>query len=44
MDMKSDIIFSSGNMNWCTPKKLFEELDREFNFVLDPAATKKSAK
>lgn len=31
-------------MNWCTPKKLFEELDREFNFVLDPAATKKSAK
>jgi len=37
-------MFSSKNMNWCTPQKFFSELDREFHFVLDAAATDKSAK
>lgn len=37
-------LLSSKNNNWCTPKKFFDELDSEFYFVLDVAATKKSAK
>lgn len=28
--------FSSASMNWKTPKKLFEELDKEFDFNFDP--------
>lgn len=31
-------------MNWCTPQKFFDELNREFGFVLDAAATERSAK
>ena len=38
------VLMSSKNMNWCTPKKFFDNLDEEFHFVLDPAATPKSAK
>lgn len=37
-------LLSSKNMCWCTPQKFFDELNAEFNFVLDAAATKKSAK
>ncbi len=37
-------LFSSKNMNWCTPQNFFDELDKEFHFVLDAAATDKSAK
>lgn len=37
-------LLSSKNMNWCTPKDFFDQLDEEFNFVLDAAATEKSAK
>lgn len=44
MTKKLTACFSSNNMNWCTPKNLFDELDKEFHFVLDPAATDKSAK
>lgn len=38
------VLFSSKNMCWCTPRDLFEALDSEFHFVLDAAATDKSAK
>ena len=38
------VLLSSKNMNWCTPPEFFTELDREFHFDLDPAATDKSAK
>lgn len=31
-------------MDWCTPQDFFDELNREFHFVLDAAATEKSAK
>lgn len=31
-------------MDWCTPQSFFDELDKEFHFVLDAAATAKSAK
>ena len=37
-------LLSSKNMSWCTPPELFAELDQEFHFDLDPAATDKSAK
>lgn len=37
-------LLSSKNMCWCTPQDFFEELNREFHFDLDPAATDKSAK
>lgn len=39
-----DVLFSSKNMNWCTPQNFFDELNKEFHFVLDAAATDKSAK
>lgn len=31
-------------MSWCTPQDIFDELNKEFNFTLDVAATDKSAK
>jgi phage N-6-adenine-methyltransferase len=31
-------------MCWCTPQDFFDALNTEFNFVLDPAATDKTAK
>ena len=31
-------------MDYCTPQSLFEELDQEFHFKLDAAATSKTAK
>lgn len=42
--MMNRVFFSSKTMTWCTPMELFEELDREFHFDLDPAASEKSAK
>lgn len=36
--------FSPKNMNWCTPQDFFNDLNTEFNFVLDAAATDRSAK
>ena len=37
-------LLSSKNMCWCTPQKFFDTLDKEFNFVLDAAATPETAK
>lgn len=37
-------MMSSKNQCWCTPKELYDELDSEFHFDLDPACTDKSAK
>lgn len=37
-------LFSSKSMNWRTPDDLFDALNREFNFVLDAAATDENAK
>lgn len=41
--MNRKLMFSSKNNAWCTPRDFFEELDREFNFTLDPCCTEKSA-
>lgn len=40
----NNALLSSQNMNWCTPQKFFDELNAEFHFTLDAAATEQSAK
>lgn len=42
--MLNQALYSSKNMCWCTPQDLYDQLDDEFHFVLDAAATSKSAK
>lgn len=42
--MISPALISSNKLDWCTPRDFFDELDREFSFDLDAAATAKSAK
>lgn len=37
-------LLSSKNMCWCTPQDFFDKLNEEFDFVLDAAATDKTAK
>ena len=36
--------YLSNTNEWSTPPALYKELDREFNFTLDPCATKENAK
>ena len=43
MTMNNDVLFSSKKSDWETPKALFDELDREFHFTLDPASTDENA-
>jgi phage N-6-adenine-methyltransferase len=38
-----DIHYSSESESWSTPQKLFDELDAEFHFTLDPCATLNNA-
>ena len=38
------IFFSSESNEWATPQKLFDELDKEFHFTLDPCCTHENAK
>lgn len=40
----SKALFSTGKNDWATPQELFDELDAEFHFTLDPCATPKTAK
>lgn len=37
-------LFTSNTPEWSTPKDLFDKLNKEFNFNLDPCATKDNAK
>lgn len=37
-------MYSSTTPEWSTPQYLFDELDKEFHFTLDPCATKENAK
>lgn len=34
------LIFTSKSDEWGTPQDLFDNLDKEFNFTLDPCANK----
>lgn len=37
-EMVSKALFSSDRMDWATPQDLFDALNREFHFTLDPCA------
>lgn len=37
-------MFSSATDEWATPQGFFDELNEEFNFTLDPAASEESHK
>jgi len=39
-----NVHFSSATPEWATPQELFDQLNKEFNFTLDPCATKENAK
>ena len=38
------VMYSSKSNEWETPQELFDRLDREFHFTLDPASTHENAK
>lgn len=38
------VLMQSGKDDWETPQALFDELDREFHFTLDPCSTHENAK
>lgn len=40
----SNTMFSSASNEWATPAHLFEELNKEFKFTLDPCSTHENAK
>ena len=42
--MNTEVMFSSKSNEWATPQALFDELDQEFQFTLDPSATPENAK
>lgn len=42
--MRTDIMFSSKSENWTTPQELFNNLNDEFHFTLDPAASDENHK
>ena len=37
-------LISSNTDEWSTPQELYNELDEEFNFTLDPCSTKENHK
>ena len=39
-----NVLLSSKNMCWCTPQDFYDKLNAEFKFVLDAAASDKTAK
>ena len=40
----ASVHFSSASDNWATPQHIFDELDKEFSFVLDPCSSSENAK
>lgn len=42
--MNTDLMFSSKDQTWETPIELFNKLDKEFNFTLDPCCMEETAK
>ena len=43
-DKSSDVIFSRKSDEWSTPQHLFDSLNEEFHFDLDPCATEQNHK
>jgi phage N-6-adenine-methyltransferase len=42
--MVSEALFTSNKDEWSTPQNLFDQLNQEFHFILDPCCTKENAK
>lgn len=42
--MMNDVLFSSKSDEWATPQEVFDSLNSEFNFNLDPCATEENRK
>lgn len=42
--MNIDVMYSSKSNEWATPQDLFNKLDEEFKFTLDPCSTDENAK
>lgn len=42
--MNTAVMFSSETDLWATPQEFYNELNKEFNFDLDPCATHENAK
>lgn len=42
--MKADVLFSSRSDEWTTPDDMFQKLNEEFDFNLDPCATDRNHK
>lgn len=42
--MINDAMFSSNTNEWATPQAFFDELNKEFDFTLDPCATPNTAR
>lgn len=42
--MLNKSLFTSNTEEWATPQAFFNELNKEFNFTLDPCATQENAK
>ena len=42
--MNNELMFSSNEEKWQTPQDLFDKLNEEFNFTLDPCCQHDSAK
>ena len=42
--MNNELMFSSKTPEWATPQDLFDRLDAEYHFNLDPASTDENAK
>lgn len=42
--MLNNALFSSKSDEWATPQEIFDELNREFDFNLDPCATEQNHK
>lgn len=42
--MAMDVHYSSKTNEWATPQDFFDDLNKDFNFTLDPCATPENAK
>ena len=39
-----NLMFSSKRQDWATPQEVFDKLNEEFNFTLDPCCSEKTKK
>ena len=44
MAFNKEVMWSSATEKWETPQNIFDTLDKQFNFTLDPCATPENAK